>query len=426
MVETKNKEAEEKITHIQRITKTISEFRKQKEQNSISKGNKEKYELVKVDNQLKVMIDDKELELEILYAEYKAVYQREPLRKDGHPTKDFLEWINKRNEFIYLQYTEPYKNDIKDAFISRVALLISKTFRGFEINSAIQTGSLGNEVHGFIEVHFPHFYEFLIDNDVLYRALYLARKNSEFSIITYTKGIKLKDLTRTRFPLRNEQYFNIFPEIRFKEVIFLSKGSLSEALTWDKKHEVRIEEYPRTVEYAVCNTALLTFTPRNIPILLVTYAIGKMEGVESIYIDPKEAGAVIDDINARTIRHLDTELKPIKAKLETAERKLLKTERENEELKYELEKTIPKKSIQEKYYSMMNDESYGDYNNRESSINWKKLGLLILFFTIIGLVILGLFFFVNILNQPSPTGTGGVEESMGDLPALVKLSLKRF
>lgn len=158
------------------------------------------------------------------------------------------------------------------------AFVLSKKFKydKLMLASRIKTAQIeGREVHGYMQRMFPN-YDWLINNDVMDRACYLALQDYQPIIHNFVEYYNFPKMYRSLVKLPEKDFFRHFPNFEYDRLIVVSDKPLKSDLTWIHNYPWETDEgYSTTVSFAPCNFLNMGSPLHDLPVLVLKDAIGK-------------------------------------------------------------------------------------------------------------------------------------------------------
>lgn len=333
-----------------------------------------------------------------LQSEYEHVKEKEATI-NGEPISDYLKWRKNRLDFEYLldlgakavtpekEKPKSKKQQLKDR-VSKIAFQGSKLFPHHEIVASVD-GKGGYAVHGWLQENFPDEYEDLIDNYVLDRMCYYAKRYYRPEVIKFVRELDLKDMVMTKLNLREDYEFNNYPGLKFRQVIILANDITDNAITWIPNYPHEIDGYDVKVNFGPANLGMLGFCLWNVLLCVLLHSPGKNQCLFEAKIKADDINELNDDIKSKVIHQLRTSMTPLEDKLDEVYRDALQSEKKYSDLMKKVETRTPS-DIMEDYYQLERR------SKRKHGINWKNLLLLIIVFIVAGIMI---FLFLSLGNS---------------------------
>ena len=158
------------------------------------------------------------------------------------------------------------------------AFVLSKKFKydKLMLASRVKTAQIeGREVHGYVQRMFPN-YVWLINNNVMDRACYLALQDYQPIIHNFVDYYNFPNMYRSLVKLHEKDFFRHFPNFEFNRLVVLSDKPLKSDLTWIHNYPWQTDEgYKTTVSFAPCNFLNMGSPLHDLPVLVLKDAIGK-------------------------------------------------------------------------------------------------------------------------------------------------------
>ncbi|KKN04915.1 hypothetical protein LCGC14_1092550 [marine sediment metagenome] len=261
----------------------------------------------------------------------------------------------------------------------------------------------GREVHGYMERMFPDYY-WLIDNDVLDRACYMALQDYQPVVHNHIADYDLPNMYRSLVLLTEKKaHFDHFREFEFDRIVILSDEPLRKDLTWIPNYEWKTDDgYDTTVTYAPCNLLNMGSPLHDLPIAVVKDALGKSK----LYFKAKTSA---EDLTRERDELIRKEIYKIREK-----------DKGHDEIVDEL--TIESRAAREKYSNLKqkmlsrdpstNEEKFRHWekeydkhqekNVGSGTIDYKKLLIGITIIVLLILLIMG-FMYLFTPKPPSPS-----------------------
>lgn len=161
----------------------------------------------------------------------------------------------------------------EESRLNTVALELSKKFSYSKLASAVD-GRGAYEVHGYMQKTYID-YDWLVDNFILDRACFYAKRDYTPEIITFLREVDIKSYYRSVVETPHEIYFENYPQFPFSKVIIYSREPLEKAINWIDEYPWELDGYDTIVNLGPANMGLLGWATWNIPVLLVLHAPGK-------------------------------------------------------------------------------------------------------------------------------------------------------
>ena len=252
-----------------------------------------------------------------------------------------------------------------------------------------KAGIEGRHVHGYMEIQYED-YNWLIDNDVLDRACYLAYKSFKKIHYSTIDTYPLPTMYRTLASWPKKIHYDHFPEFEFNRMVLLSLEPINEAITFIDNYEpYQLDGYDTAVRLGPANLLNAGFPIYDLPVSVVKDTPGK----DKFFFEAKTSS---EELTKERDELLKKEIFEIRQK-----------EKTNDEVKEELEieSSTARKMYSDLKHKMLSRSPFTDEyefeefekryvrKQHQSVIDWKKvligLGLLVLIvFLIIGCVFL--------------------------------------
>lgn len=170
--------------------------------------------------------------------------------------------------------------------LDKIAFILSKKFSYSKLVSAID-GKSGFEVHGFMQNQFFDYVKLFRDN-VLDRACFFAKRDYTPEVIKLIDMGVLKDWHRSIHELESPYTLGHYPNFPYSKYIIYSKDPFEEAVKWIDGFPFSIKGYNTYVTLAPCNIALLGWASWDLPIFILTHAVGKNQSLFKITTEAEE------------------------------------------------------------------------------------------------------------------------------------------
>lgn len=157
--------------------------------------------------------------------------------------------------------------------LNEAGLELSKKWPYSKLSAAVG-GRGGYEVHGYMQKTYID-YQWLIDNFVLDRACFYAKRDYTPEIVKFVREIDIKSYSRTVVEASREVCFENYPQFPFSKAIVYSQEPLEKAINWIDEYPWELDGYDTNVNLGPCNMGLIGWATWNIPVLLVLHAPGK-------------------------------------------------------------------------------------------------------------------------------------------------------
>lgn len=192
--------------------------------------------------------------------------------------KRVLEKVRRKREEEETEQPELTKAEQKK--VDFCAFVLSKKFKYDKLMLASRTKTAeieGREVHGYMQRMFPD-YGWLIDNDVMDRACYLALQDYQPIIHNFVDNYDFLKMHRSLVKLPNYTSFRHSPNFEFNRLIVVSSKPFKADITWMSNYPWRTDAgYNTTVRFAPCNFLDMGSPLHDLPVFVLKDAIGKSD-----------------------------------------------------------------------------------------------------------------------------------------------------
>lgn len=159
-----------------------------------------------------------------------------------------------------------------------VGFILSKKYKYYKLMLAAKTKLAekeGREVHGFMQWMFTD-YEWLIDNDVMDLACYLAYKDYQPVLHNLIDEYDFANMNRSLVKLPEKTFFDHFRNFEFDRLVIFSDKPLRQELTWISNYRwIDNNGYETTVNYAPCNLLNMGSPLHDLPVFVLKDALGQ-------------------------------------------------------------------------------------------------------------------------------------------------------
>jgi hypothetical protein len=185
----------------------------------------------------------------------------------GTVINQIKERFSKKNE------EKSKRTDEEEKRLNEVGLELAKKFSYSKLSVAVD-GRGGYEVHGYMQKTYID-YQWLINNFVLDRACFYAKRDYTPEIIKFLREVDIKSYHRSVVETPHEIFFENYPQFPFSKVIIYSREPLEKAINWIDEYPWELDGYDTNVNLGPANVGLIGWATWNIPVLLVLHAPGK-------------------------------------------------------------------------------------------------------------------------------------------------------
>ncbi len=200
----------------------------------------------------------------------KALKQEEEKRKQQEKKKKRIIFKSKKDKEKAEKKGKKDKKKDKQDWINGVAQEIADKFTYSQIVDSVDLKG-GYELHGWLEIEHEDDFEELIDNLVLDRACYYAKKKHKPEVLKIVRYYRLDQYVKTGVLFKREVSLENYPNRPFKRAIFLAEKELLEAINWMKNKLEEIDGYEVPLNVGHTNLDLIGWVLWNRPCFLVTH-----------------------------------------------------------------------------------------------------------------------------------------------------------
>lgn len=190
--------------------------------------------------------------------------------------KHFEKQEQQEEERIYSRKVQKKERKLKEAILDYSAYKLERKWSYRKLMQAADEvdATKGRDVHGWMEKVFPN-YDWLIENDVLDRACYLAYKDFRPDVFNHVEGVDLTKWNRELVLLPEKTHFDYHSEFEFNRFVIYCKEPIAKGVNRIPNYPWVLDGYPTEVTLRPCNLLNLGLPLWDLPVFMVKDAPGK-------------------------------------------------------------------------------------------------------------------------------------------------------
>ena len=322
---------------------------------------------------------------------------KEKIEKPGERTAKRLQLLDKfkraqqQRAFRKLEdVSKRLKRNVKDeARLNYGAIKLAKKWPYRKLMQAADErkgATKGRDVHGWMEMTFPD-YEWLVANDVLDRACYLAQLDFKPDVFTHVKGMDLTKMHRSLVLLPKATHFDHedFNEFEFDRIVIYSKEPLEKSLNWIEGYPYPLDGYDTKVTLGPANLLNLGLALWDLPVALVKDTPGKNREFFTARVSSTDLTKERDDLIRKFVYKARVKEKDAEEIRDELKIESQSARRMYADLKHKMLSRAP--FTDEKEFERF-EKQYYTSKRPKLRVNWKKLTISLIFIVVAVLIII--------------------------------------